>query len=141
MFGNLWSNSFTKFINLDSVPLYLWQIDQGDSISNQQLEIEFSKSWKICWNLCSSKWLWTSLSLVINSISLWLWLLKTLLAEGVINLRILFLKILRQLEFLKFRSRLFHWIMPDRTKYFLNIFIERNIFHTSKRIFRASYRD
>ena len=47
MFGNLWGNSFTKFIKLESVPLYLWQISQDDSISNQQLGIGFSKSWKL----------------------------------------------------------------------------------------------
>ena len=47
MFGNLWGNSFTKFIKLESVPLYLWQISQDDSMSNQQLRIGFSKSWKL----------------------------------------------------------------------------------------------
>ena len=34
------------------------------------------------------------------------------------NLRIQFLKILRLFEFFKFRSRLWHCIIPDRTKYF-----------------------
>ena len=130
-----WGHSFTKFIKLESVPLYLWQISENDSISNQQLEIGFNKPWKLCLNLRSGKWLWTSFSLVINSISLGLWLLKALLTDGVINLRILFLKILRQFEFLKFRSRLFHLVMPDRTKYFLKnlcCFIERNILNTSR---------
>ena len=96
----------------------MYQISQNDSISNQQFEIGFSKSWKLCLNLRSSKWLWTILGFVINSISLGLWLLKALLADGAINLRILFLKILRQFEFLKFRLRLFHSIMPDRKKCF-----------------------
>ena len=34
------------------------------------------------------------------------------------NLRIQFLKILRLFEFFKFRSRLWHCIIPDRTKHF-----------------------
>ena len=43
---------------------------------------------------------------------------KALLADGLINLRMPFLKILRLLEFLIFRSRLFHCIMADTKKYF-----------------------
>ena len=107
-----------KVYKLESVLLYLWQISQKNSICNEQLEIGFSKSWNLCLSLHSGKWLWTRLSLVINSITLGLWLLKALLADSMINLRILFLKILRQFEFLQFRSRLFHCIMADRMKYF-----------------------
>ena len=43
---------------------------------------------------------------------------KTLSENGLINLEILFLKILRLPEFLIFRSRLFHCIMVDMKKYF-----------------------
>ena len=70
--------------------------------------------------------------------------IKTLLADGVINLRILFLKILRLLEFLIFRSRLFHCIMADRKKFFkkfMSCFEKKNILHTSSKVFRAFYRD
>ena len=52
-----------------------------------------------------------------NLIALGLWLLKALLADGLINLRILFLKMLRLPEFIILRSRLFHCVMPDRKKY------------------------
>ena len=83
-----------------------------DWTSNLQLEIGFGKSWKLSLNLCSRKWLRTSLSLVINLIALGLWLLKTL-ADGLMNLRVLFTKILRLVEFFIFRSRLFHCIMAD----------------------------
>ena len=52
-----------------------------------------------------------------------LWLLKTLLANVLTNLKILFLKILRLLELLIFRSRLFRSIseIVDGKKEFLKI--------------------
>ena len=71
-----------------------------DSISKPQLQNGFKESWKVCLNLCSRKWLKPSRSLVINLIPLGLWQLKKLLVDGLINFRILFLKILRLLEFL-----------------------------------------
>ena len=116
-----------------------------NSISNPQLENGFTRSWKLSLNFGSHKWLRTSISLVINSISLVLWLLKTLLSDGLLNLRILFLKTFRLLEFLKFRSRLFHCIIPDRKNIFLkrfclvwSCFEERHILRTSSRVFIAS---
>lgn len=48
-------------------------------------------------NLCSGKWIWTSLCLVISSITLGLWLFKTLSGDSAINLSIFFLKISRRL--------------------------------------------
>ena len=41
-----------------------------DSISKPQLQNGFKESWKLCLNLCSSKWLKPSGSLVINLILL-----------------------------------------------------------------------
>ena len=46
-------------------------------------------------------------------------MLETRFADGLINLRILFLKQWRMLKLIIFRSRLFHCIMADRKKYFL----------------------
>ena len=78
---------------------------------------------------------------MIKLIALRLWLLKTLLADGGINL---FLKISRLLEFLIFRSRLFHCIMADREKYFfkkvLSSFEESNSLHAFSTVFKASYK-
>ena len=87
-----------------------------DSISKPQLQNGFKESWKLCLNLCSRKWLKPSRSLVINLIPLGLWQLKRLLADGLINFRILFLKILKLLEFLTLWSSLFHSIIVDGKK-------------------------
>ena len=69
-------------------------------ISKPQLLSRLRESWKQCFNLCSHKWLTPSHHLVINLIPLGLWLLKKLLTDSLINFRILFLKILKLLEFL-----------------------------------------
>ena len=87
-----------------------------DSISKLQLQNGFKESWKLCLNLCPRKWLKPSHSLVINLIPLGLWWLKRLLADGLINFRTLFLKILKLLEFLMLWSSLFHSIIVDRKK-------------------------
>ena len=79
-----------------------------DSISKPQLQKGFKETWKLCLNLCSRKWLTPSRSLVINLIPLGLWQLKRLLGDGLVKFRILFLKILKLLEFLMLWSSLFH---------------------------------
>ena len=94
-----------------------------DSISKPQLQNGFKESWKLCLNLCSRKWLKPSRSLVINLIPLGLWQLKRLLADGLINFRILFLKILKLLEFLMLWSSLFHSIIVDGKKQFLKKYV------------------
>ena len=71
-----------------------------DSISKPQLQNGFKESWKLCLNLCSRKWLKPSRSLVINLIPLGLWQLKRLLADSLINFRILFWKYWNCLSFL-----------------------------------------
>ena len=90
-----------------------------DSISKTQLQNGFKESWKLYLNLSLRKWLEPSRSLVINLIPLELWQLKRLLADGLINFRILFLKILKLLEFLMLWSSLFHSAIVDRKKEFL----------------------
>ena len=90
-----------------------------DSISKLQLQNGFKESWKLCLNLCSRKWLKPSRSLVSNLIPLGLWQLKRL-SDGLINFRILFLRILKLLEFLMLWSNLFHSIIVDRKKEFFS---------------------
>ena len=94
-----------------------------DSISKPQLQNGFKESWKLCLNLCSRKWLKPSRSLVINLIPLGLWQLKRLLADGLINFRILFLKILKLLEFLMLWSSSFHSILVDEKKEFFKKYV------------------
>ena len=89
-----------------------------DSISKPQLQNGFKESWELCLKLCSRKWLKSSRSLVINLIPLGLWQLKRLLADSLINFRILFLKILKLLEFLMLQSSLFHSIIVHGKKEF-----------------------
>ena len=81
------------------------------------------ESRKLCLNLCSRKWLKPSRNLVINLIPLGLWQLKRLLADDLINFRILFLKILKLLEFLMLWSSLFHSIIVDGKKQFLKKYV------------------
>ena len=90
-----------------------------DSIPKPQLQNGFKESWKLCLNLCSRKWLKPSRSLVSNLIPLGLWQLKRL-SDGLINFRILFLRILKLLEFLMLWSNLFHSIIVDRKKEFFS---------------------
>ena len=87
-----------------------------DSVSKPQLQNGFKESWKLCLNLRSRKWLKPSRSLVINLIPLGLWQLKRLLGDGLIKFKILFLKILKLLEFLTLWSSLFHSIIVDGKK-------------------------
>ena len=104
-------------VRLSVIYLGQWRRKRAvDSISKPQLQNGFKESWKLCLNLCSRKWLKPSRSLVINLIPLGLWQLKTLLADGLINFRILFLKILKLLESLILWSSLFHSIIVDRKK-------------------------
>ena len=103
-----------------------------DSTSKPQLQDRFKESWKLCLNLCSRKWLKPSRSLVINLIPLGLWQLKRLLADGLINFRILFLKILKLLEILMLWSSLFHSIIVDWKKKFLKkVCLSSNIIRAS----------
>ena len=84
-----------------------------DSVSKRKLQNGFKEFGKLCLNLCSRKWLKPSHTLVINLIPLGLWQLKRILTDGLINFRILFLKILKLPEFLMLWSSLFHSIIVD----------------------------
>ena len=88
------------------------------SISLPQLQIGLSVSWKPCLNLCSRKWLKPSLDLVSNLTPLRLWQLKTLLPEGRINFKRLFLKIFKLSELRIFRSNLFDSMIAEGKKEF-----------------------
>ena len=90
-----------------------------DSISKLQLQNGFKESWKLCLNLCLRKWLKRNHSLVINLIPWGFWHLKRLLADGLINFRLFFLKILKLLEFFMLWSSLFHSVIVDGKKEFL----------------------
>ena len=84
---------------LRRVSLLSWNIGhrrrklQVDSILELQLQSGFKQFGKLYLNLCSHKWLNSSRSRVINLIPLRLHQLKKLSGLGLINLRILFLKI------------------------------------------------
>ena len=88
-------------------------------MSSPQLQIGLRVSWKLCRNLCSQRWLRPNLNLAINLIPLGLWQLKIQLEDGLINFKILFLKAEKVLEFLIFKSKLFHSITVDGKKEFI----------------------
>ena len=64
-----------------------------DSTSTLHLHNGFSKSWKLCLNLCSRRWLRPRRSLVRNLIPCGLWHSNSLLRKGLINFRMAFLKV------------------------------------------------
>ena len=63
-------------VRLSIIYVGQWRRCAVDSISKQQLQNGFKKSWKLCLNFCSRKWLKPSRSLVINVILLGLLQLK-----------------------------------------------------------------
>ena len=106
----------------DQSLLYMGQWNKKfvvDLTSAPHLHDGFSKSWKLCLNLCSRRSLRPRWSLVRNLIPFGLWYSNTLLGEGVINFRIAFLKFPKVSEFLRLALRLFHSIMVDGKKEFL----------------------
>ena len=88
-----------------------------DSIIKPPLQNRSKESWKLCLNLFSRKWLRLSRSFVINLIPLELSLLEKLLADGLQNFRILFLKILKLPELLILWSSLFHSMLTKRKSF------------------------
>ena len=85
-------------------------------MSSPQLQIAWRVSWKLWRNLCSRRWLRPSLDLIINLIPLGLWQLKIVFEDGLINLKILFLKAEKVLEFFISRSKLFYSMTVDGKK-------------------------
>ena len=92
-----------------------WQVV---SMSKPQLQIGLSKSRIQCLNLWSRRWLKSRRKLVRCLISLVLKQLYVLLGEGLINFRILFLKILKLSEFQIDLSRFFHLSITEAKKEF-----------------------
>ena len=78
-----------------------------------------SLSWKMCFNLCSQRWLSPSRSLMSSFTPIGLWQPKILFAVGFLNLRIFDLKMLSVSEFRMLESDLFHSIMVDEKYEFL----------------------
>ena len=96
-----------------------WRRKWADvSISLPQLHIGLSKSWNLCLNLCSRRWLKPNLDLVNNLTPLGLWQLKTVLPEGRMKFKSVFLKIFKLSELRIFRSSLFHSITAEGKKEF-----------------------
>ena len=75
-------------------------------------------SWKQCLNLCSLSWLKPTVNLVSNLTPFRLWQLKTLLPEGRIKFKRLFLKIFKLIELRIFRSNLSHLMTVEGKKEF-----------------------
>ena len=88
-------------------------------MSSPQLQIGLRVSWKLWRNLCSQRWLRPNLNLIIYLILLGLWQLKIEFEDGLINFKILFLKAEKVLEYLIFKSKLFHSITVDGKKEFI----------------------
>ena len=76
-------------------------------------------SWKLFLNLCSWRWLSLSHNLVKYLIPFMLWQPNMLFVVGLINFKILFLKILKLGGFWISGSSLFHSVMTDGKKVFL----------------------
>ena len=88
------------------------------SISLPQLHIRLSEYWKLCLNLCSWRWLKPNLNLGNNLTPFGLWQLKTVLPEGRMKFKSVFLKIFKLSELRIFRSSLFHSITAEGKKEF-----------------------
>ena len=101
------------------------QIELVSTSPFPQLQKGLIESWKLCLNLCSLRWLKPSLSRDRSFIPLGLWQLHVLLADGLMNDRILFLKVAILSEFLIFQSNLFHSIIVEGKKSVL----EEVVFH------------
>ena len=96
-----------------------WRRKWADvSISLPQLHIGLGKSWNLCLNLCSRRWLKPNLDLVNNLTPLGLWQLKTVLPEGRMKFKSVFLKIFKLSKLQIFGSSLFHLITAEEKKEF-----------------------
>ena len=89
------------------------------SISWPQEQKGFTVSWKLWLNLCSRRWLSPSLSLVKNVIPSGWWQLKTLFDDGLIKLKIFFLKTEKLSALRVLASKMFHSFIEEGKKVFL----------------------
>ena len=98
-----------------------WRRKWADaSVSLPQLQIGLSESWKLRLNFCSQRWLKPNLNLVNNLTPLGLRQLKTVLPEGRMKFKSVFLKIFNLFELRIFRSTLFHSTTAEGKKEFWN---------------------
>ena len=108
------------------------------SISLPQLRTGLSESWKLCLNLWAKKWLKSSLNLVDN-LTLGLWQLKTVLPEGRMKFKSVFLKIFKLFELRILLPSLFYLINAEEKRIYTLLWIEeyywRNIISISCVIF------
>ena len=103
-------------VDLSFEKLGQWRRKWADaSVSLPQLQIRLSESWKLRLNFCSQRWLKPNLNLVNNLTPLGLRQLKTVLPEGHMKFKSVFLKIFNLFELRIFRSSLFHSI-PQKEK-------------------------
>ena len=80
--------------------------------------IGLSESWKLGLNFCSQRWFKPNLNLINNLTPLGLWQLKTVLPEGCMKFKSIFLKIFKLFELRIFRSSLFHSTTAEAKKEF-----------------------
>ena len=107
-------------INLSSEKRAQWRrqwVVLWTSVSH--LQIRFNKSWKLCLNLWSRRWLKPILNLVSNFTPWGLWQVKVLFGDGRMNCNMFFLKIEKLSEFLILLFRLFHLVTMDGKYEFL----------------------
>ena len=90
--------------------------ENGGLVPQCILRTTQKKSWKVCLNLCSCKWLRPVHSLVRYLTSLQWWQSKTLFGDDLINFNKLFLERPRLATFQKLGSNFFHSITVDRKK-------------------------
>ena len=106
-------------VDLSFEKLGQWRRKCADaSVSLPQLQIGLSESWKLRLNFCSQRWLKPNLNLVNNLTPLGLWQLKTVLPEGCMKFKSIFLKIFKLFELRIFRSSLFHSTTAEGKKEF-----------------------
>ena len=109
----------SRKVDLSFEKLRKWRRKWADvSVSLLRLQIGLSESWKLCLNLCLRRWLKSNLNLVNNVTHLGLWQLKTVLPEGRMKYKSVFLKIFKLFELQILRCSLFDSITAEGKKEF-----------------------
>ena len=119
--------SFFKSICLSVVKVAQWKW-AVHCISFPQLHKGSIESWKLCLNLCSFKWLKLILRHVRNFIPDELFMLKILLAFGLMKFNKCFLTISKDAELRISRSSLLHSLITDGKKNFWNYVYPRRYY-------------
>ena len=106
-------------VDLSFKKLGQWRRKWPDvSVSLPQLQIGLSESWKLRLSFCSQRWVKPNFNLVNNLTPLRLWQLKTVLSEGRMKFKSIFLKIFKLFELRLFRFSFFHSTTTERKKEF-----------------------